>query len=177
MASSHRRASLSPSERQRTKSQSSSRSHRTPPNIVVHEDDVQQERLLLPASRRNTREAISTKRSESSTSNRSTTVTSPTSNVSKKPRASLKSSTPPITADRRGNTKRKKSTISIAESEKKQLAEANDSEKQDLSARGLLVIPAEIFERKSTHSPPSLENLSLTSFPSFDSSTLDFIKQ
>jgi Leucine-rich repeat (LRR) protein len=152
MASSDRRSSLSPGEQQRTKSRSSSRSHRTPPNIIVYEEDVQQEKSPSQASRRSAREANQIKRSESSTSNRSPTLASPTLNTSRKQRTSLKSSSPTITTNRRINPKRKKSSISVSEIERKELTEPNDSEKQDLSTRGLSIAPPDIFERKFTDS-------------------------
>lgn len=148
MSSSDRQGTLSPTGRQRTKSQSSARSRRTPPNIIVHEDDVQREKTSLPTSRRNTRGASATKRSESSTSNRSTRVSSPTSNSARKMRADLKSTSPPMSAERRRSSKRKKSGISIKEQDQKQLEETNDSEKQDLNTRGLAMVPPEIFDRK-----------------------------
>jgi len=177
MASSDRQSSLSPGERQRTKSQSSSRSHRTPPNIIVYEEDVQQEKLPSQTSRRSAREANLTKRSESSTSNRSTTLASPTLNISKKQRASLKSSSPTTTTNRRINPKRKKSSFSVSEIERKQLAEPNDSEKQDLSTRGLSTVPADIFERKLTESLILLNVIFLLlSFSSYYTSSINFIK-
>jgi len=145
MASSDRQSSLSPREQQRTKSQSSSRSHRTPPNIIVYEEDAQQEKPHSQGSRQSTQEVNLTKRSESSASNRSITVISPTS--SRKQRPSLKLSSPPPT-NRRINSKRKKSSISTSEIERKELTESNDSENQNLSTRGLAIIPGEIFERK-----------------------------
>lgn len=150
MASSDRRASMSPGERQQTKSQSSARSHRTLPDIIVNEDDIEQKKINSPRSRHSNREGTSIKRPDSSTSNRSTTIASPTSNQSKKQRASVKSSTPPIGTRRQKSSKRKKSAVSTSETEKPQPAELNDSEKQDLSARGLLVVPMDIFERKFT---------------------------
>ncbi|CAF3013476.1 unnamed protein product [Rotaria sp. Silwood2] len=145
MASSDRRASLSPSERQRTKSQSSYRSHRTTPNTPLYEEDAQREKTSSQASRRSTRETNPTKRSESSTSNRSSAALSPISNASKRQRSSLKPSASPTT-HRRPVSKRKKRPISVSDIERRQLSEPNDSEKQDLSAQGLSMVPAEIFE-------------------------------
>jgi Leucine-rich repeat (LRR) protein len=150
MASSDRRSSLSPGERQRTKSQSSARSHRTLPDIIVNEDGIKQEKISSPRSKHSNREAIPTKRPESSTSNRSSTITSPTLNISRKQTANLKPSTPPLGTRRQKSPKRKKSAVSTGESERQQSAEPNDSEKQDLSTRGLLMIPMDIFERKFT---------------------------
>jgi len=149
-SSSDRHESLSPGEQQRTKSQSSSRSHRTPPNIIVHDDDedIHELKISLPTSRLSTREGAQTKRSESPTSNRSNAITSPSSNATRKQRTSLKSSSPPATALRRRNSKRKKSSVTIAEYEKKQL-ETNNAERQDLSTRGLSMIPIEIFDCKN----------------------------
>lgn len=161
MASSDRQLSLSPTGRQRTKSQSSARSHRTPPDIIVHEDDFQREKTSLPTSRRNTRGASATKRSESSTSNRSTRVSSPTSNSPRKTRTDLKSATPPLHTDRQRSSKRKKSAVSTAESEKKSSAETNDSEKQDLSVRGLAMVPPEIFDSKFIDQSLSLLSYSI----------------
>lgn len=154
MTSSDRQVNLSPTGRQRTKSQSSARSRRTPPNIVVHEDDVQREKTSLPTSRRNTRGASATKRSESSTSNRSTRVSSPSSTSPRKTRAELKSTTPPLVyPERRRSSKRKKSAVSIKEQEQKPVVESNDSEKQDLNTRGLAMVPHEILQRKFNNNP------------------------
>lgn len=158
MTSSDQQPNLSPTGRQRTKSQSSARSHRTTPNIIVHEDDLQREKTSLPTSRRNTRGASATKRSESSTSNRSTRVSSPTSNSPRKARTDLKSASPPLHTERQRSSKRKKSAVSTAESEKKLPAETNDSEKQDLSVRGLAMVPPEIFDSNLTN-PSSFHSL------------------
>ena len=148
MASSDRRASMSPGERQRTKSQSSARSHRTVPSIIVNEDDIEQKKIHSPRSRQSNREGASSKRPDSSASNRSTTITSPTSSLSKKQRGSVKSSTPPIGIRRQRSSKRKKSAVSSNDTERLQPTEPNDSEKQDLSTRGLAVVPMDIFESK-----------------------------
>ncbi|CAF1183875.1 unnamed protein product [Rotaria sordida] len=145
MASSDRRTSLSPSERQRTKSQSSYRSYRTTPNTPLYEEDDQREKTSSQTSRRSTRETNPTKRSESSTSNRSSAALSPISNASRKPRSSLKPSASPTT-NRRSVSRRKKRPLSVIDIERRQLSEPNDSEKQDLTAQGLSMVPAEIFE-------------------------------
>ena len=145
MASSNRRASLSPSEHQRVKSQSSYRSHRTTSSVTVNE----RERTSSQASKRSTREINPTKRSESSASNRSTTIASPVSNRSKKNLSNLKSSTSPV-ANRRPISKSKKRPISVGDTEQRRLSEPNNSEKQDLTAQGLSMVPAELFESKFT---------------------------
>ncbi|CAF5137624.1 unnamed protein product, partial [Rotaria magnacalcarata] len=51
MTSSNHRTSLSPSERQRTKSQSSYRSQRTTPNSIIYEQDAQREKSSSQISR------------------------------------------------------------------------------------------------------------------------------
>jgi hypothetical protein len=68
MSSSNRQTSLSPSEQQRSKSRSASRSHRTPSNIIGHEENTRHEKT----SKRTTRETNPTKRSKSSTCNKLT---------------------------------------------------------------------------------------------------------
>jgi hypothetical protein len=150
MSSSNRQASLSPSERQRIKSRSSSRSHRTPPSIIVEEEDTKNEKTSSPTFKRNTRETNRTKRSESSTSNQSTNVASPISNKSKKQRSkgrTSKSKSP--SPNRKGRSKKKKTSIIINDTDNSQVSQLNDTERQDLTARGLTIVPAEIFERKS----------------------------
>lgn len=137
-SSSNRQSSLSPGERQSTKSRSSSRSHRTTPHIIVPEEDTQHEKPTSRASKRNTRE---TKPSESSASNPSTNPSSPTS---KKQRSSTKSS--PST--RKGGSKKKKNSVSTSDPDNKPSSPPNDSQRQDLSFRGLLAVPGEIFQRK-----------------------------
>jgi Leucine-rich repeat (LRR) protein len=151
MTSSDRRSSFSPSEQQRAKSRSSSQSYRSPPNIIISEEDATREKTPSQTSKPSAQEINPTKRSDSSTSNRSTIVTSPTSNISKRQRSSLKSSSPPIT-NRRRLSKRKKSSISIAEIERRQLLEPNNEEKQDLTGHGFAMIPPEILDRKITNS-------------------------
>jgi outer membrane receptor for ferrienterochelin and colicin len=145
MASSDRRVSLSVGEQQRT-----SRSYRTPPDIIVHEGHDQQEDIFSGTSRRNTQETNRTKRSESLVSHRSRSTTI-TSNVSRKKKSSLNSSAP-STKNHRIGSKRKKNSISINELESKYLFQLNDSEKQDLSACGLRTVPTESFDRKFTTS-------------------------
>jgi hypothetical protein len=88
MSSSNRRASLSPGERQRIKSRSSSQSHRTPSSQTT---------------KRNNRETSSRKRSESSASNQS----SLTSNTSKNQRSKGKTSKSQ-SSRHKGRPKRKK---------------------------------------------------------------------
>ncbi|CAF2066349.1 unnamed protein product [Rotaria magnacalcarata] len=163
MTSSNHRTSLSPSERQRTKSQSSYRSQRTTPNSIIYEQDAQREKSSSQISRRSTRETNPAKRSESSTSNRSTNVASPLSNASRKQRSSAKSAKSP-TNNRKSPLKRKKRPISVVSFERGPLSEPNDSEKQDLSSQGLSMVPSEIFEL-STLRRLILSNNNLSGLP------------
>jgi len=119
MSSSNRQASLSPGERQRTKSRSSSRSHRTPSNLIVHEEDKKHEKTSSPPTSKKQRSKGKTSKSKS-----------PSSNL-------------------KGHSKRKKSSLTISDSDSKQISQPNNSERQDLSSRGLSILPAEIFDRKS----------------------------
>lgn len=147
MSSSDRRASLSPSERQRTKSQSSYRSYRTTPNTTVNGDETQREKASSQTSKRSTtRETNRTKRSESSTSNRSANAASPISNGSKKQRPTSRTATSP-TVTRKVVSRTKRRPFSVDDIERKQLSEANDSENQDLTSQGISLIPPELFER------------------------------
>ncbi|CAF0882898.1 unnamed protein product [Rotaria sp. Silwood1] len=159
MSSSNRQASLSPGEQQRAKSRSSSRSHRTPSNTGTHDEDKQREKTASQASKRNTREIKSTKRSDTSPSSRSTNPPSSKSNTSKKQRSNVKTPTSSSSKskspsskskspspNRKGGSKRKKTSISTSDTENKQTSQANDSERQDLSSRGLSTVPAEILE-------------------------------
>jgi hypothetical protein len=143
MASSDRRVSLSVGEQQRT-----SRSYRTPPDIIVHEGHAQQEDIFSETSRQNTQEMNPRERSESliSHQSRSTTITS---NVSRKKKSSSNLSAP-STKNQRIGSKTKKNSIGINELESEPLFELNDSEKQDLSACGLRTVPTETFDRKFT---------------------------
>ena len=148
MTSNDRRASLSPGERSRAKSQSSSRSQRTTPNLTVHEEDGQQRKISSRTSQRTTREVDPSKRSESSASTRSAKTPTPTSAKSIKQRPSVKTPTRTSpTARRRSSSKRKKSVISVTELERQQILEQNDSEKQNHTGVGLAMVPPEIFQR------------------------------
>ncbi|CAF3723227.1 unnamed protein product [Rotaria sordida] len=153
MSSSNRQISLSADERQRAKSRSSSRSHRTPSNTRVYDEDKQREKTSSQTSKRNTRETNSTKRSETSPSNRSTNRSSSKSNTSKKQRSNVKTPTTSSSSkskspssNRKGGSKRKKNSISTNDTDNRQISQVNDSERQDLSSRGLSTVPTEILE-------------------------------
>ena len=146
MTSNDRRASLSPGERSRVKSQSSSRSQRTTPNLIVHDEDGQQRKASSRTSQRTTKEIDPSKRSESSASTRSTKTPTPTSAKSIKQRSSVRTPTNTSpTGRRRSSSKRKKSLISVTELERQQILEQNDSEKQNLTGSGFAMVPPEIF--------------------------------
>ena len=136
MSSNHRRPSLSPSERRRTsKSRSSSRSHRTPPKKKT--DD---KKLSRPkTSKESPRVAKPITRSKSSTNARAATASR-----SKNSSSTLKKST----ASRKSTSKTTKSSSNLSDAEDKKGTPANDGKRQDLTARGLSVVPAEIFDRK-----------------------------
>jgi hypothetical protein len=127
---------LSPGERQRTKSRSSSRSRRTPSTTAVHEADARHNKTSPKTSKRRTRE---TKRAGSSTSN-----PSPKSNALRKQKSKVKKSPSPT---RKGHSKRKKAAGPISDVENVQAPPPNDDERQDLSSRGLSVVPGDIFDR------------------------------
>lgn len=146
MTSNDRRASLSPGERARVKSQSSSRSQRTTPNLIVHDEDGQQRKASSRTSQRTTREIDPSKRSESSASTRSAKTPTPTSAKSTKQRPSVRTPTNTSpTARRRSSSKRKKSVISVTELERQQILEQNDSENQNFTGSGFAMVPPEIF--------------------------------
>ncbi len=139
MSSSNRQTSLSPSEQQRSKSRSASRSHRTPSNIIGHEENTRHEKT----SKRTTRETNPTKHSESSAINQSIKTTS---SISKKQKSKTKTSKSP-SPNRKERSKRKKTPTNTNETDTKQVSQPNDAERQDLTARGFSFVPAEIFER------------------------------
>ncbi len=136
MSTSHRQASLSPGERQRAKSRSSSRSRRTPPNTSAHEADARHNKISPKTSQKHSRE---TKRTGSSRSNPSAK-----SNQSNKQNSKAKKSPSP---NRKGPSKRKKPVVLASDAESAQAPPPNNDERQDLSARGLSVIPGEILDR------------------------------
>lgn len=142
------RISLSPSERAKVKSRSSSRSQRATPNIVVQDDERPRSKVSSRGSQRNPRDVDPSKRSESAASNRSNKNGTPTSPNLKKQRTSIKTPTSP-TLRNRLHSKRKKSFASVSDSEKKQISEQNDSEYQNHSTTGLAIVPPEIFQSKS----------------------------
>ncbi|CAM4872819.1 unnamed protein product [Rotaria socialis] len=156
MSSSNRQANSSPGERQRAKSRSSSQSHRRSPNKSAQDEDKLRAKTSSQSSKRNGRATNSTKRSETSPSNRSTNPASPTSNSSKKRRSTgktptsssskSKSKSKSPSPNRKGGLKRKKSSISTSDAENKQVSQTNDAERQDLSFRGLSSVPLEILE-------------------------------
>ena len=144
MSSSNRQASLSPNERQRTKSNSSARSHRSPPTVVVHEADGQPRRSPK-------RTAQETKRGGSSSSNPSTNIVSPKTSPSKRQKAKGKTSLSPNSKspspNRKDRSKKKKTPSATNDTDEKQVAQTNNAEEQDLSYRGLSVVPGEVFDR------------------------------
>ncbi|UJR28508.1 hypothetical protein I4U23_009746 [Adineta vaga] len=116
MAASSHRVSFSDDNPSRNKSYSSSQSYRSFLNIDVDEDNIHQEDRLSAICKWNVQEIDST------------TATSPISNIARKQRSNSKGSD------------------NINETITKQLNERKDSESQNLSARGLFLIPPEIFE-------------------------------
>ncbi len=141
MSSNNRQTSLSPGQRQGTKSRSASRSHQT-----GNEEGIRRAKTSLQTSKRTTREANSLKRSKSSKINRTTNATSATSNKLKKQRSNTR--TPPsASANRKGGSKGKKSVLSTSDADIKELSPPNDSERQDLTTHGLSIVPTEIFDR------------------------------
>lgn len=130
MSSSNRQASLSPNERQRTKSSSPGRSQRTVTTIAAREADAQ------PAKR----SARANKRTESSSSN-------PSKRPKSKGKTSLSPKSKSPSPNRKDRSKKKKSPPITNEIEDKQLPESNTTERQDLSYRGLSIVPGEIFDR------------------------------
>jgi len=147
MSSSNRQASLSPSERQRIKSRSSSRSHHTSSNIIVPEEDIQHEKPSSQRSKRSLGEKSSRKSAGSSTSNRSTTAVSQSSSTSKKQKSNTRK--PSLASPNRKQDSKKQNRIkSSSDTDAKPVSQPNDSQRQDLSSRGLSAVPTEIFQRK-----------------------------
>jgi hypothetical protein len=68
--------------------------------------------------------------------------------TSKKQRSKGKKSKSP-SSNRKGHSKRKKTSITISDSDSKQISQLNNSEQQDLSSHGFSTVPSEIFESKS----------------------------
>lgn len=121
MSGSNRQASLSPNERQRTKSSSPSRSQRTDGQTAK-------------------RSPRANKRAESTSSN-------PSKRPKSKGKTSLSPKSKSPSPNRKDRSKKKSSPSITNEIEEKQLPESNTTEKQDLSYRGLSVVPGEIFDR------------------------------
>ena len=140
------RSSLSPGERTRAKSRSSSQ--RATPNVAAIEDDRPRSKVSSRGSQRTNRDVDQSKRSESATSSRSTKTVTPTSPKSKRQKSSVKIASSPPLNNRRSSSKRKKSVTSISESERKQIMEANTEERQNLMGTGLAMVPAEILQCK-----------------------------
>ena len=167
MSGSNSQASFSPDERQRTKSRSSSRSNRTLSNTIKHEADRRRAKTASSVSKRSGRETNSTKHSGSPRSNRSTNLVSSALNTSKKQQSNTKTTTSTSSKSKspssshKDDLKRKKSSKTISDIESKEVSKPNDSQRQDLSFRGLSAVPAEIFQCKCKHYCLLLQNLSI----------------
>lgn len=126
MSSNRRRASLSPSERRRrSKSRSSSRSHS---KTNADEKKIRRVQSSLQPATNDDQQIKTIKRSKSSSNLR--------------------------TNKEKNSSKKRKSTTKLSkfssESDLKEKIQPNNAERQDLTARGLSVVPSEVTDRKST---------------------------
>ncbi|CAF1367572.1 unnamed protein product [Adineta steineri] len=112
-----------------------------------NDDGRRRAKTSSQSSKRNNRETSSSKRSASSKINRTTNATSATLDKYKKHGSSGKTPTSKSpSANRKSGLRGRKNAFNMGDTDSTEMAEQNDSVRQDLTSRGLSIVPTDIFD-------------------------------